>query len=249
VFDHLATVVLLHTKFRNIERVTFMKNMLVGSDHTHFRWVRSTAVAIIGLALGAALWTATIPMSMAQGTSPIRMVEANLPQGQTVASASKADLLSALCAAVKKNPNAAPQIARMVAAARPDLARDVLRTVFRCLGNDNCSLLGRVLRGVIAGVPNDASGLTTLAVELSPDCAGSFPGQGVPGDEGNFGQAPGNQNPPPGTIAGGGGQGNVVAICHNNHTIFVSPQGAENHLKNHPGDTVGPCQVTPATNP
>ena len=41
---------------------------------------------------------------------------------------------------------------------------------------------------------------------------------------------------------------NSVAICHNGHTIMVSPQGAENHLRNHPGDTLGPCEVTPVQN-
>jgi len=213
-------------------------------------------MAVLGLGMGVALWTATIPVALAQGNSPAAAVQGSLPQGKTIATASKADLLSALCAAVKKHPGQAPQIARIVAAARPDMARDILRTAFQCLGNGGnggCKNLGQVLREVIAAVPNDASSLTNLAVELSPDCAGSFPGGrgggGGNGDEGNFDQGPANQNPAPGTLAGGGGQGNVIAVCHNNRTIFVSPQGAENHLNNHPGDTAGPCQVTPVTNP
>lgn len=226
-----------------------MNSMLAGLNRSRFSWVRSTAVTVIGVGLGIALWTATVPMSMAQGNSPTRLVEANLPKGQTIASASKADLLSALCAALKKNPNQAPQIVRMVAAARPDMARDILRTAFQCLGNNDCRLLGRTLRGVIAAVPNDASGLTSLAVELSPDCAGSFPGNGVPGsDEGNFEQGPGNQNPPPGSIGAGGGQGNVVAVCFQGTTRFFSPGGAEDFINSHPGATVGSCVVTPVTN-
>jgi len=78
-------------------------------------------------------------------------------------------------------------------------------------------------------------------------CNAARGGRGGEG-EGNFEQGPGNQNPPPGSIGAGGGQGNVVAICHNGHTIFVSPQGAENLLRTHPGDTLGPCVVTPVTN-
>jgi hypothetical protein len=231
-----------------------MTKMLQGSQGRYFsaRWLRSTAVAIVGLGLGVALWTATVPVASAQGGGNVsRMIEDNLPRGQTLANASKADLLSAICAALKKNAQQAPQIVRMAAAARPDLAKDILRTAFRCLGNNDCRLLGRVLRGIIAAVPNAASELTSLGIELSPDCAGSFPGSGVPGggddDGGNFGQGPANQNPPPGTIGGGGGQGNVVAICHNGNTIFVSPQGAENHLRVHAGDSLGPCVVTPAS--
>jgi len=228
-----------------------MTKMLKGSNGRHLSWLRSTAVAIVGLALGIALWTATAPVAFAQGGgNATKLVQDNLPQGQTIANAPKADLLSAVCAAVKKSPNQAPQIARLVAQARPDLAKDILRTVFRCLGNYDCRLLGRVLRSINDAVPNGASEHTNLALELAPDCAGAFGGPGGgPGDDGgNFGQGPANQNPPPGTIGGGGGQGNVVAICHNGNTIFVSPQGAENHLKQHSGDSLGPCQVTPAAN-
>ena len=45
-----------------------MKNMLKGTNGTHFsaRLLRSTAVAITGVALGFALWTATAPISVAQ---------------------------------------------------------------------------------------------------------------------------------------------------------------------------------------
>lgn len=227
-----------------------MINMLKGSNGRHFSWLRSTTVAAVGIALGVALWTATSPMAFAQGGGNVtRMVEENLSRGQTVANASKADLLSAICAAVKKNPNQAPQIARAMTEARPDMAKDILRTIFRCLGNDDCRLLGRVLRAINAAVPGEASENTSLALELAPDCATAFPGTGGPGDDGgNFGQGPANQNPPPGTIGGGGGQGNVVAICHNGKTIFVSPQGAQNHLQQHSGDSLGPCVVTPASN-
>ncbi len=228
-----------------------MTKMLKGSNGRHLSWLRSTAVAIVGLGLAVALWSATVPMASAQGGGDMtRAVQDNLPRGQTVANASKADLLSAICAAVRKNRNQAPQIGRAIAQVRPDLAKDVLRTIFRCLGSDDCRLLGRVLRFVNEAVPDQASGNTSLALELAPDCATAFPGGGPggPDDGGNFGQGPANQNPPPGTIGGGGGQGNVVAICHNGKTIFVSPQGAENHLKNHPGDSLGACVVTPSSN-
>ena len=230
-----------------------MTHMLKGSNGRHFgaRWFKSTAIALVGAALGVALWTATVPVAFAQGGGNVtRLVEEELPRGQTVANAGKADLLSAICAAVRKNRNQAPQIARLLAQARPDLAKDILRTVFRCLGTDDCRLLGRVLRAINEAVPGDASEHTSIAVGLAPDCAPTFPGPGGggPDDGGNFGQGPGNQNPPPGTIGGGGGQGNVVAICHNGRTIFVSPQGAENHLRVHAGDTLGPCQVTPVGN-
>ncbi len=195
---------------------------------------------------------ATAPAARAQGNNPSALIEKSLPQGQTLANASKADLLSAICSAVQKNPKAAPQIVRVAVTARPELAKDILRTAFRCAGSSDCSLLGRILRGAIAGAPDQSSALTSLAIELSPDCSGSFQpgGGGGSGDDGgNYGNAPGNQNPPPGTIGGGGGgQGTVVAVCFAGTTRFLSPQAAEDFLRNNPGAKVGPCVVTPVTN-
>jgi hypothetical protein len=222
-----------------------MKKLLVSSHLA--RLLKAMSVLLIGLGLATAFWVASMPVAQAQNMSPARMIESQLPQGKTMQNASKADLLSAVCAAVKKFRNAAPQIVRAAVTAHPQWKSDILRTAFNCLGTDDCRLLGRVLRNAIEGSPGDANDLTQLAIELAPGCASSFGGGPAP-DEGNFGIGPGNQNPPPGTVTGGGGQGNVLAICHNGHTIFVSPQGAEQHLNNHPGDTLGPCQVTAVTN-
>ncbi|MDQ6860749.1 MAG: hypothetical protein M3032_06290 [Verrucomicrobiota bacterium] len=214
-----------------------MNNTLQRSDRRHHAWFRSTTAALTGLALGLMVLTATAPASFAQGS-------------KTNVSAADQRVLDDLCVAVKKNRNRAPQLAQQAAAAHPNMVRQILRTVFQCLGTDDCRLLGRVLRALVAVVPGDASALYDIAVELAPNCATSFPPRpGGGGDVGDgFGLSLPNQNPAPGTIAGGGGQGNVVAICHNGHTLFVSPQGAQNHLNNHPGDRLGACVVTAVTN-
>ncbi|HEX8280434.1 MAG TPA: hypothetical protein VF551_03580, partial [Chthoniobacterales bacterium] len=153
--DLIRGPALQSTSFRpNQNKLVSMKQLLKGTNGMHFpaRLLRSTAVALTGVALGLALWTATAPMSQAQGNSPAAMIEQNLPQGQSMANASKSDLLSAVCAAIKKNRNAAPQVARVAATARPDLARDILRTAFRCAnigGPDTCDLAGRILAELI----------------------------------------------------------------------------------------------------
>jgi hypothetical protein len=211
------------------------------------RILKTTLVLLIGLALGTAFWVASMPVAQAQDMSPSRMIESQLAQGKSSASASKQEYLAAVCAAVKKFRNAAPQIVRVAAETHSEWKKDILRTAFRCLGPDDCRLLGRVLHAAISGNGSDASELTELAIELAPNCSGAFPGGGAGGGdqgEGNFGNPPGNQNPPPGSVGGGGGQGNVVAVCHNGVTIFLTPQGAEDDLRNNPGDTLGPCVVT-----
>jgi len=222
-----------------------MKHTLGGTARHGFSWSKLIIVAVTA----AALWITSAPVGMAQN-SPAQLVESNLPHGKTIANASKADLLAAVCAAVKKAPKNAPQIARAVATARPDLAKDILRTAFRCVGTGDCGLLGRVYHAVVEVVPGEASGLTNAAVEIAPDCAGSFgarTGGGEPG-LGNYDQGAANVNPLPGTIAGGGGQSSVVAVCFNGVTRFFSPEGAQNFINAHPGAKVGACVVTPVTN-
>jgi hypothetical protein len=166
-----------------------------------------------------------------------------------MANASKPQFMAALCSAVKKYRAAAPQITRFAVEAKGPWRADIIRTVARCMGTRDCAALARVLDALNGAFPDDASSNTELFIEAAPGCASAF-GQGGGGDdEGNFGNTPGNQNPPPGSVGGGGGQGNVIAICHNGRTIFVSPRGAEAHLAQHSGDTLGPCPVTPNQNP
>ena len=234
-----------------------MKQMLTPDTGTHFpaRLLRSTVVLLTGVALGFALWTAIAPTSVAQDMTPMRLIQANLPAGKTLANATKEQLLSAVCAAIRKNRTQASQIVRSAMAARPAWSSDILRGAFDCAGRDDCALLGRIYREAVAANPDEASALTDLAVSLAPGCrfgdgknvhdGGHVVDHGWDG----FGPAPANVLPPPGSIGGGGGQGNTVAICHNGRTLFVSPRGAEQHLRNHPGDTLGPCVVTPNQNP
>ena len=208
--------------------------------------VSNGLLTLSALALLAAFSVATIPSAVAQGNDARNLIQQELGSGN-VQTAGKADFLQAVCAAVKKNRGAAPQITRAAIMIHGEWKNDILRTVFECLGSDDCRLLGRVLRAAIAASPGDADSLTQLATELAPNCAGSFGGQQPDDDFGPTG-GPASQTLLPGTAAAGGGQGNVIAICHNDHTIFVSPQGAEAHLQQHPGDSLGPCQVTPVTN-
>jgi hypothetical protein len=228
--------------------------MLTRTTGTHFsaRLLRKSAVVLTGAALALTLFAATAPMASAQGNSPQQMLQSSLPQGRTMANASRQQLLNAVSTASRNTPAQAPQFARLAITARPELAVDILRAAFNGVGtrSENCALLARILRAAQEAAPDKTSELTEAAVAMAPDCADRFQRGGGGGeDEGNYGGVPTNVLPPPGSIGGGGGQGNVVAICHNGRTIFVSPRGAEAHLRQHPGDRLGPCQVTPTQNP
>ena len=161
-----------------------------------------------------------------------------------MANASRPQLLAAVQRAIRANRNAAPEIVSVAIAARPELSADILRAAFTTVGTgrQNCPLLERILRAAIEANPDQASALTDLAATLAPNCQfGTEPDPGV------FDRAPGNLNPPPGSVGGSGGQGNLVAICHNGRTIFVSPRAVDAHIRH--GDTLGACQVTPTQNP
>ncbi len=184
-------------------------------------------------------------------TAPWYLVlETRAPGARALSGVEKPAFLKALYDTIKRYRHVAPQLSGGATLVRREWALEILEEAFRAVGPD-CEMRARILRSIIAAAPEQAAELTELAIALGPGCAGAFGSGGAGGDSSRdgFGSVP-NQNilPPPGSIGGGGGQGNVVAICHNGLTIFVSPQGAVEHLRNHAGDTPGPCQVTPVTN-
>ncbi|HMJ06702.1 MAG TPA: hypothetical protein VK474_10645 [Chthoniobacterales bacterium] len=232
-----------------------MKKLLMVSngDQLAARIVKAVLVLLTTLAFGTMFWVASTPLVQAQNMSPAAMIGSQLPQGSSAETASKADFLAAVAAAVKKYRSAAPAIVRFAIEAHPEWKKDILRAAFAGLGSGDCRSLARVLRAAIAANPDDASELTDLATQLAPNCASAFAGAGTgpgPGneDEGNFGNVPLNQNPPPGSVGGGGGQGNVIAVCFNGVTRFFSPEGAEEFINGNPGASLGACQVTPVQN-
>jgi hypothetical protein len=183
------------------------------------------------------------------------VLENRLRTLQNLGVANRSDFFDALPASLKQWRIVAPQLAGAATIKKTVWAKEILESSFRAVGPD-CPLLKRILASIIAADPGEASQLVQRAMEIFPECAGEFETVGRGGGKagagaGNFGGGPadlnGNFGNPPGTN-GGGGQGNLVAICHNGRTIFLSPQDAEADLKNNPGDTVGPCQVTPVQN-
>jgi len=234
-----------------------MKKLLMESngEHRSTQIVKATLVLLTVVALSAMFWVGSTPVAKAQSPAELTsMLQAEMPAGKSLQGANKADFLAALSAAVQKHRSSAPALASFAASLHPEWKKDILRTIFHSLGDKDCRLLARVLQALTAGDPN-ASELTDLAIQLAPSCASSFGGGGGGGtqppgseDEGNFGPVPMNQNPPPGSIGGGGGQGNLIAVCFNGVTQFLTPEAASEFLRTHPGATLGECQVTQSTN-
>jgi hypothetical protein len=233
-----------------------MKKLLMASNRQYFSVarVRTAFVFLIGVALVSTFSMATAPMANAAEMTPTQMIQSQLPRGKTIANATKTEFLGAVCAAVKKFRELAPAITMAAIHAHQDWRREILRTVITCLGLEDCNLIATVVATAIQTVPDDASGLMELAIQLAPNCRdaiGQIPAGGGVG--GVFTNPPDNQNPPPGTVGGGGGGGfnpedTRLTVCDNAVNVIVLASQLAAYLTAHPGAFVGACVVTPATN-
>jgi hypothetical protein len=212
----------------------------------------------------------TVPVAQAHDVTPREMIESKLPKEKNLMTAAKPELLSAVCAAVRTWPHASPQIVKTAVEAHKRFSGDIVGTALRCSREDkgvDCGLISEILVAALAVDPDEAAAILDIAFGLVPDCRDAIgeighngprsPGAGPgPGNEGNFTDPPVNQNPPPGSIAPGGGGGfdpqvTKCLVCHNiynPHEIEIPCSQVEQYLQNHPGDDLGPCQVTPVQN-
>jgi len=231
-----------------------MKKMLTVKNDAYLA-ARTSVVLVIALALGFGFWTAMTPVAKAQQMSATEMIQSKLPQGKTLATATKPELLSAVCASVKQWPDAAPRIVKTAIDSHRHWARDIVSTAIRCLpGAVNCDIIGAVVSAAVVADPDDAAGISEMVIRDHPDCRGAigrdFKGGEYkevvppPVSEGNFGNPPPDVNPPPGSIGGGGGGFNPeeILVCRNGVQIFIFPRDLR------PGDIIGACVVTTDTN-
>jgi hypothetical protein len=218
-------------------------------------------------------WLATAPAARARVTTPLDLIQAGLPPGKSITTATKPEVLAAVCAAVKEHRAIAPEIARTAISAHREYAGDIVATVLRCSPNVDCAFVARVVRSAIATAASEASIIQDAALAINPDCADAIQG-GVPdgkevldGKEmldgkqvltppgegpADFGGGTINQVPLPGSIGGGGGGFNpgeqLLMVCDNGTQRSVRESQLGAFLRSHPGSFVGSCQPTPTTN-
>jgi hypothetical protein len=206
---------------------------------------KTTMLLAVSASLAFIFWIASLPMVRAAALTPAEMLKANLPHTQSLVSAPKADVLSAICKAVSNNQKEAPDIVRTAAGVRKELAEDILKTAVNCLNGNkrefNCTLARATLQEAIAANGDRANSLTELFIQLSPTCVES-PTEGPDSNLPNVNNVTG----PAGS--GAASNGNTCAVCHNNHSIQVACSNLENYLKKHPGDHAGACEATPNEN-
>ena len=236
---------------------------LPGRSLSHRRWVAKTVRSLFLFAgvgmLAAAFWLGPSPGALARELSPAEMIESGLSGKTTIKSADKAELLSAVCGAVRKSRSAAPAITSAALTARPELAGDIVATVLRCSGKINCEVVGSI---VAAAVSADATSVATIgkaAIAWAPNCVETIQSttrhlakNGVDGDEPNA-ASPTEQAPLIGTSAGADeGFDPLEAlrlVCENGTPRAVRESQVDDFLHTHPGSFIGPCPPPPSPAP
>ena len=219
--------------------------------------LQAAGFCAVGIALFALFWVCApvvfaAPANEGGGKTPAELIQAKLPAGTTLASASEPQLLDAVCKAVKQNPNQAELIVRTAGGPRKDLRAKMICMAVSC-GHGfiedkgaNCSWLVDIVQEWSKSDPDMANRLVESVGQCSPECRDLLvsPGEGP----GNFGVTPLNINAPPGSVGGGSG-GNVCQVCHNGQNVQVACTDLSSYLASHPGDTSGACPATPSQNP
>ena len=143
------------------------------------RWfgqlVKPAFVLLIGLALGFAFWTTSASVAKAREMTPAEMIQSKLPPAKTLVTASKPEVLFAVCGAIREWTNDAPKIVRTAAEAHKEFAGDIVATGIRCLGDHpDCELAGGIVGAGLAANPAAASNIIDLALQLASDCHGAI---------------------------------------------------------------------------
>jgi hypothetical protein len=221
------------------------------------RMITLKSLLIISGALAIGIWAESVAASGASQITPAEMIQTKLPRDKTLVTATRSEALSAICAAIRKWPNEAPQIVRTAAGARKEMTTDILRQSIECLRGDakegpaSCDLIGQTVAAAISADGEDASKITELALQEAPDCAGGIEAAMTPGEGPNAGADPPNLNPPPGSLSGivaNVNQRNTITVCDNGINVQLSPSNEESYLTAHPSSRSGACQATAAVN-
>ena len=226
--------------------------------------LRNLIVLAMALVLALGQWLAAAPVAKAaRDMTAMEMLQSKLPRDKTLTSASKTQMLDAVCGAVAKWRAHSPQIVRTAVTARHEFAGDIVTIAVRCLRDEKegplaCDRIMEIYRFAVDGDPHERAVILEAFLMTAPDCRGSFaegkqvispPAEG-PAEVGEFTNTPTNINPPSGAIGGGGFNPTTdqCVVCHNAHDIQIPCNQVGKYLKNHRGDFAGACQPTPVTN-
>ncbi len=211
------------------------------------------------LALSAGLWFAAAPASHSRDLSPAVLIEGALPAKKTIEEASKADLLSAVCAAVRKHRKSGAGITMAAAAARGEYASDIVGAVLRCAGKIDCEYVGAIVKAAVSIRPGAATAISDAAMARAPNCEQTIQAavRAAARSEGDRvrtnSPSPAEPSPSIDTSADADEKFDpheqLDLVCVNGTQRAVRESLLADFLRTNPGAVVGPCPPTPSPSP
>ena len=222
-------------------------------------WKCELVLELVVLVLAAGLWLAAAPASLSRDLSPAALIENALPAKMTIEKASKANLLSAVCAAVQKHRKYGAGITMAAAAARGEYAGDIVGAVLRCAGRVDCEYVGAIVKAAVSVRPGAATAISDAALGRARNCEQSIEAE-VRAAAGSGGDrvkpntpSPAEESPSNGTSAAVDEKFDpheqFALVCVNGTQRVVRESLLADFLRTNPAAVVGSCPPTPSPSP
>ena len=210
-------------------------------------------------ALSVALWVGVAPVLQARDPSAAELIENSLPAKTSLRRAAKADLLSAVCAAVRESRKSGPAITTAAAAAQGDHAPDIVASVLRCARRVDCEYVGAIVKAAISAEPGAAASIRDAALGQMPNCEETIRGstRGVLKNiEGRAKtSSPSSSEPSPSISPSASAEEEfdpreeLVLVCDGGTQRAIRKSLLADFLQSHPEANAGSCPPTPTPSP
>lgn len=216
---------------------------------------RELFLEFVVLALSVGFWCAVVPVSVSRDLSPAEMIGDALPAKTTMAKARRPDLLTAVCAAVRKHPAAGPGLTSAAIAARGEFSAEIVGTVLRCAGKVDCDYVRAVVQAALSARPAAATAISDAAMGQTPKCeeaieaaarlATTEQGRAKASASDRTEQSPS----PAGPEEAFDPHEQLVLICDKGTSRLVRKSQVDDFLRAHAGAVPGSCPSTPSPTP
>jgi len=193
-----------------------------------------------------------MPVVLGRDPSPAELIQQGLSGRQTIKSATKMDLFSAVCRAVRQRRSEAPAITSTAVTARPNLAAEIVSRLLSCSGQLDCDLVDMIVSAAVTANNSAASAIGDAAVARAPNCAETVARaikdagrHGAPGGVSSNGATPAGSAP-------GAAEETfdpmepLVLVCDNGTPRAIRQSLVDEFLQTHPGSFRGPCPAKPS---
>lgn len=216
---------------------------------------RNLLLESVAFALLVGFWLVAAPALLSAGLSPAELIEDALPAKTTLARAGRADLLSAVCAVVRKDRSSGVAVASVAVAARGKMAGDIVGTVLRCAGKIDCEYVGGIVAAAVAARPGAAKVISAAAKAQMPKCEEAIEAAARKQDD--LAKTNSSTEAEQGPVAGGGAvaeeefdpREQLALVCDDGTQRTVRQSQLDDFLRSHPEAMVGPCPPTPTPSP